>query len=254
VVHGALATKLRPSPVARKVEPAPRATPGLDRAVQTSLFQQSNVIPIAAYGPTRTEIKPKPRTPAPGKAAKPAGRRPRPVPEGQGTLDFLPAAPPKPRQLSTTVDAVIYCEAPVASTLHRAVASAIDWSMVLIGYVAILVGFALAGGAFELNKTNLGMFAGMFLLTGFTYGLIFALAGAETFGNHCTQLRLTTFEGFPPELKHRLLRFGAACLSRCTLLGLLWSLVDEESLSWQDHISHTFPTPREAETLVFRKR
>ena len=26
-------------------------------------------------------------------------------------------------------------------------------------------------------------------------------------------------------------------------LGLLWALVDEESLTWQDHISHTFPTP-----------
>ena len=111
------------------------------------------------------------------------------------------------------------------------------------------------GGAFVLNKTNLGMFGGAFLLVGFTYGLIFSLAGAETLGNHCTQLRLTTFDGFPPELlRHRLLRFGAACFIRCTLLGLLWSLADEENLSWIDHISHTFPTPREADTLVYRKR
>src|ERR1035438_9144595 len=177
------------------------------------------------------------------------------VPEGQGTLDFLPPAPPKPRQLSTTVDAVIYCEAPVASTLHRAVASAIDWSMVLLGYGAFLAAFHFLGGAIVLNKTNLSMFAGAFLLIGFTYGLIFSLAGAETLGNHCTQLRLTTFDGLPPELlKHRLLRFGAACFIRCTLLGLLWSLADEESLSWIDHISHTFPTPREADTLVFRQR
>jgi hypothetical protein len=26
-------------------------------------------------------------------------------------------------------------------------------------------------------------------------------------------------------------------------LGLLWALVDEETLTWHDHISKTFPTP-----------
>jgi hypothetical protein len=71
---------------------------------------------------------------------------------------------------------------------------------------------------------------------------------------HWTQLRLTTFDGFPPERKHRLVRFFGASLARCTLLGLFWSLADEESLAWQDYISRTFPTPREAETLVFRRR
>jgi hypothetical protein len=33
-----------------------------------------------------------------------------------------------------------------------------------------------------------------------------------------------------------------SCLSVCTAVGLLWLLVDEESLAWQDHISGTFPT------------
>jgi hypothetical protein len=26
-------------------------------------------------------------------------------------------------------------------------------------------------------------------------------------------------------------------------LGLVWALVDEENLTWHDHISKTFPTP-----------
>ena len=26
-------------------------------------------------------------------------------------------------------------------------------------------------------------------------------------------------------------------------VGLLWGLVDEETLTWHDHISKTFPTP-----------
>jgi hypothetical protein len=67
-------------------------------------------------------------------------------------------------------------------------------------------------------------------------------------------LRLTTFDGFPLEPRQRLLRFAAACLSRCTLLGLFWSLADEENLAWQDHISRTFPTPREVDSQVFRRR
>ena len=268
VVTGALAEQLEPAAWAllghdalqptgaAEAEPS-RTTRGLSRAVQTSFFHASNVIPIEAYGPPRTVAPPRTRTltaPKPT-GSKPPVRRSKPVPEGQGTLDFLPPAPPKPRQLSTTVDAVIYCEAPVASTLHRAVASAIDWSMVLLGYAAFLTAFHFMGGTFVLGKTNLSMFGGAFLLVGFAYGLIFSLAGAETPGNHCTQLKLTTFDGFPPELlKHRLLRFSAACFVRCTLLGLLWSMADEESLSWIDHISHTFPTPREADTLVFRQR
>ena len=39
-----------------------------------------------------------------------------------------------------------------------------------------------------------------------------------------------------------------------SVLGLLWSIWDEESLAWQDHISRTFPSPREVETLTFHRR
>ncbi len=260
VITGALAQKLAPMPwpnAVAEADASARSSAGLSHPYQTSFFQASNVIPIEAYGPPRTEVRPRPRAEISTKPAAPRQtvRRARPAVEGQGRLDFLPPAPPKPRQLSTTVDAVIYCEAPVASTLHRAVASAIDWSMGLLGYATFLTVFHLLGGAFYLSKANLVMFGGAFLLVGFTYGFMFSLAGLETLGNHCTQLRLTTFDGFPPELwKHRVLRFAAACFIRCTLLGLLWSLADEENLSWIDHISHTFPTPREAETLVYRKR
>jgi uncharacterized RDD family membrane protein YckC len=199
-------------------------------------------------------VETKPRARADGQARATAPKRVKAPVEGQGTLDFLPQAAAKPRQLGTTVEAVIYCEAPVATTLHRAVAAALDWSMVLIGYGLFLAAFLLMGGEFALTKSNVLVFGSMFLLIGFAYGLTFSLAGAETAGMHWTQLRLTTFDGFPPERKQRLVRFMAASLARCTLLGLLWSLADEESLAWQDHISRTFPTPRELETLVFQRR
>jgi uncharacterized RDD family membrane protein YckC len=250
-----------------QLEPAPKRAPGSaarrpdpkrSLAVQGTLFhdgQPSNVIPIVSYAPGRTEApRPRSRADAENRApAKPEKRR-RPASEGQARLDFLPPLPPKPRTLSTSVDAVIYCELPVATTLHRAVASALDWSMVLIGYGLFLAVFRLLGGEFLLTKPNLMVFGGMFLLIAFAYGLLFAIAGAETAGMHWTQLRLTTFDGFPPENGTRVVRFAAACMSRCTLLGLLWSLADEECLAWQDHISRTFATPRRLENEIFRRR
>jgi hypothetical protein len=53
------------------------------------------------------------------------------------------------------------------------------------------------------------------------------------------------FEGHPPTTERRLVRVVAGCLSTGALgLGLLWALTDPEQLTWHDHISKTFPTPR----------
>jgi uncharacterized RDD family membrane protein YckC len=257
IMTGALATQLQPMTRMRIVERAqpedpPRRAPNFSQAVQASLFQVNNVIAM----PPPLESKPRVRAEIPNKpaASRTTTKRAKPVPPGQGTLDFLPAAPAKPRQLGTSVEAVIYCEAPVSTTLHRAVASALDWSMVTLGYGLFLLGFYLLGGSADLTKSNVTVFGAMFLMIGFTYGLLFAWTGAGTPGERWAQLRLTTFDGFPPDRRQRLVRFGASCLSRCTLLGLLWSLADEESLAWHDHISRTFPTPQDSRTLVFRER
>ncbi|MBZ5585695.1 MAG: RDD family protein [Acidobacteriia bacterium] len=160
----------------------------------------------------------------------------------------------KPRTLDTTVEARVCCEAPVATRLHRALAAVADLSMILIGYGLFLLVFSLSGGQFALNKTTLPVFAVMLGVTAFSYGLVWALAGGETAGMRWMRLRLITFDGFPPDLRQRLLRFGGSCLSMCTMLGLRWSLADEETLTWQDHISSTFPTPVESGTQVFQRR
>src|SRR5687768_75771 len=220
---------------------ASTSSSNLSRAVQVPLFRErpaSNIIPIEDYAPPR---------PAPKAEAKPAAHRPhvkRPsrVSENQGSLDFLPPAPPAPKKLGTTVEAVIYCDAPVAHPLHRAIAAAIDWSMVLIGYGLFLLTFRMLGGSIVLSKANLPLYGGALAMIAFTYGLFWALAATETLGMRVTKLRTITFDGFPPESRHRALRFLGSCLSYCTVVGLAWSLADEESLTWQDHISRTFPT------------
>src|ERR1035438_7486338 len=121
---GALATKPQPLADFDAAEAPPSALPvNLARAVQRPLFpdKSEKVISFASYVSAQPP-PPKART-AP---RKPAVRRSR-VSENQGSLDFLSPMPPAPRQLGTKVEAVIVCEAPVATPLHRAVASAIDW-------------------------------------------------------------------------------------------------------------------------------
>src|SRR5438270_5855333 len=83
--NGQLAMKME----VRAVEPPPRKEFG--RPYQASLFQAAgNVIPFESYAP----VEPRPRTEsAPAKAPRSARRGPR-VPDGQGSLDFLAAAPP----------------------------------------------------------------------------------------------------------------------------------------------------------------
>src|SRR5205085_182036 len=96
------------------------ASPSLSRAVQVPLFRErptSNIIPIETYAPAPPRAIP--AKPAGAKPATPRPRRPRGVSEDQGSLDFhpadfLPSAPPSPKKLGTTVEAVIYCDAPVA--------------------------------------------------------------------------------------------------------------------------------------------
>src|SRR5437867_3307844 len=51
--------------------------------------------------------------------------------DSQAFLDFLPPAPHAPRTLKTSVEAVIYCDAPVATPTHRAVGFALDFSLVV---------------------------------------------------------------------------------------------------------------------------
>lgn len=235
--EGALAPQLQR---VSSVQVAERPMPDMANARQRRLsfeLPNTNVVPIEQFAPL--PVRPR---------SKPAARKPVPrniprVPEEQGKLDFLPPAVDKPRTLGTTVEAVIFCEDPVASMLHRGVAAALDGSMVLIGYALFLLVFSLLGGEFEFNQTNLIVFAAVLPVLTFTYGLVWAIAGRETPGMVWTHLHLTTFEGFEPERRQLVTRFLASCLSLSTGLGLLWPFVDEENLGWQDHMSRTFPTP-----------
>jgi uncharacterized RDD family membrane protein YckC len=148
------------------------------------------------------------------------------------------------RSLDTRVEAVIYCDAPVALPAHRIIAAAVDASMVLIGLGIFFATFLVCGGDMLLGKQNIPFFAGVALVLAIFYRFLWCLAAGDTPGMRFAGLRLVNFDGRPPDREQRSLRQVASLLSLLSVgLGLVWALVDEENLTWHDHISKTFPTP-----------
>lgn len=251
-VAGNLAAVLEPVRRQPAAQPQTRETVVRNSSPQGTLFSErpvSNVIPFESLAPGYTRAPVPRRAPAAPKTApglnKPASKRETRSAEtvDQPSLDFLPAAPLAPRTLPTTVEAQIFCDAPVATTSHRMLAAFLDLSVILMGYALFVLVFYLRAGELFLNRLNLIVFGAALVLIALFYGLIWMLAKTETPGMRWTHLRLINFDGFPPDRYHRALRYFSTLISVAPgCLGLLWALVDEESLTWHDHISKTFPT------------
>jgi uncharacterized RDD family membrane protein YckC len=236
-------------------QPVHQAAAPTPRLRQASLFQDrppSKVIPFdgVAEPPapaksrtvTRTTVRVQQRGAAAGNQA-------------QTFLEFLAPAPPAPRKLSTTVDAVIECDSAVAAPMHRAAAAAIDGAMIVIAYGLFLSTFLVFGGPFSPSKPVLLVMSAAAVLIAMFYGFVWVCAGGQTPGMRAVKLTLVHFDGYPPDATSRWLRYLGACLGYCAGgLGLLWALLDEEGLAWHDHISKTFPTFHGPETSFVRRR
>lgn len=179
--------------------------------------------------------------------ARPSTPRPRArkgVATGQQSLEFSIAS-----GLQHTEPA-IYCDASVAITPHRLMAAAFDGAIVIAGLALFLGTFALCvsylgiGSQLALTKQTLPFLGAIALLFGLLYNTLWALGNEDTPGMRWARLRLVSFDGNQPDREQRVCRLAAGCLSLMAAgLGLLWALVDEESLAWHDHMSKTFPTP-----------
>jgi uncharacterized RDD family membrane protein YckC len=204
---------------------------------QASLFRDAayrdgvpgpKVVPIPMLTPSRPLV----RTENPSRRARPAApRSPRRHPDSQQSLDFHDHA-------------VIYCDAPVALPAHRMIAAAFDASMVLIAVGLFLGVFFLSGGMLLLSKQNAPFLISVGALLGLFYRFLWVIANGETPGMRFAGLRLVNFDGRSPDRDQRAFRQVSSMLSFLSAgLGLVWALVDEENLTWHDHISKTFPTP-----------
>ena len=109
--------------------------------------------------------------------------------------------------------------------------------------VQICVGFTVDLRFFAFPTYFIFLLMGAVVLVGVFYGLVWALAGGETLGRQKTGLRIVNLDGLPVDWRQRLGRLACATVSVFAVgVGLVWSIFDEESLAWHDHMSRSFPT------------
>ncbi len=138
----------------------------------------------------------------------------------------------------------IICDAPVAPAMLRLRAGLIDVLLMAAGCVVAAVVFRLCGGGgFTPDKHVMPFLAAGLVTIPVFYRLLWAFAGLDSIGMRLAGLRLVDFDGNPPSTERRYHRiFGSILSVMAAGMGLIWSFVDQDRLSWHDHISSTFPT------------
>lgn len=242
--------QLMPDPVmvatqtpADVVPPLPEADPGPQPAIQPRPRPRRKVIAFPRQGTPETGHR----------LADPV------LPEQPRILDVpeeLEAFPSTPFleglqfELATRTSAfpADHVELPFRSvSLSRRVCAALlDCSLVA---VAALV-FALIGHkmlpTLALTKTARIVAALLPVLLWAIYQYLLLVYAGRTVGMQVTTIRLTTFKGRRPSLRHRRNRVLGLYLSTASLvMGLLWAFVDVDALCWHDRISGTYLTKRE---------
>jgi len=214
-------------------------SPGTEPAAQPlrAVYQRSLFGPTSQVVPFES-ISPRPERPRARREGSKAGAR-GPIP-GQQTLEFMAPAQP----LNVEQETRIYCDAPVAIVAHRVMAAAVDISIIMIALGFFIGILELMCGEITVAKETVPLFLGIAFVFALLYKVLWAFADADSPGMRFARLRSVNFDGRRPNREQRVRRIAAGCLSVTAAgLGVMWALVDEESLTWHDHISKTFPTP-----------
>jgi uncharacterized RDD family membrane protein YckC len=227
-------------------EPRTRVLENGQQALFTSPAPDSRVIPFDSLTTQAERESIRARAaelarPAPVKSARVEVRHARPRNTSslhQRTLDFHGES-----TVLTPADSNIICDAPVAPLSLRAKAALIDMIVVLSGLVAASGLFLFKVGEISHDKHVLPFLCLAVLAVPALYKLVWTLAGRDSFGMQCVGLRLIDFDGNPPSQERRYQRLAGSLLSVLAAgVGLTWALVDQDRLTWHDHISSTFPT------------
>jgi len=231
------------------VAPAPETEPPAPRRrsdTQVSLFRDAGpaqkVVPIPTLTPMHLTENDRP---ARRSGVRTSAPRPRRVSDAQQALDWGD----QPAQHQVRADEKISCSAPVALPLLRVLSAAVDGAAVLLG-TAIIVGIYISqGGEIKFGSGAAMMLGALVGLVMVLYRALWCLANGDSPGLQAAGLRLVDFDGRRPQRRQRIIRQAASILSLCAAgVGIAWALVDDESLTWHDHISQTFPTvgPRQS--------
>jgi uncharacterized RDD family membrane protein YckC len=162
----------------------------------------------------------------------------RPEAHDQRRLEFLGQ-----EELVNATQSSIICDAPVAPPALRMRAALLDGLVITAGCAVCVAIFLYAGGHLPIDKHVLPFFAAAVLTVPFFYKLLWTFAGQDTMGMKKAGIRLVDFDGNPPSQERRYYRlFGGIISVLAAGMGLIWAFVDEDALTWHDHISNTFPT------------
>ncbi len=153
----------------------------------------------------------------------------------QPALDFTSGDDPTALPASALV--------PVAELSERARAGWFDTVFLIASYAGFLFLFGSLGGQFSLGKYDAAVYAVTFFLFYVQYFSLFTSLNGSTPGMRMSGLRVVSFDGSEPSTGQLLWRSFGYLVSAGTLcLGFLWSLWDEDHLTWQDRISQTYVT------------
>jgi len=182
-----------------------------------------------------------------------------PVPEQAVACDeaAAPEADVSPEPAEVVLPSVstiyIYVDAPLAKPLHRSLAGLIDFGLASCGVLVFMLLAVAFGGTKLLRLGNALIFLAALMANILTTGFQLAFSGTDSLGMKVAGLQWVTFDGEQPSARQRWVHFVGNVVSTLSMVGLLWALVDEEGLTWADHIARMFPTLRQyaerAETL-----
>jgi uncharacterized RDD family membrane protein YckC len=133
---------------------------------------------------------------------------------------------------------------PVASIDERQIAGLIDTGCLLFAYGGFLALFGSLGGQFTLSKLSAAVCIATFVIVYLQYFAMFTVFGGTTPGMMLRGLHVVSFSGEEPTPRQMLWRSVGYMLSAGTFfMGFLWSLWDEDALTWHDRLSHTYLCP-----------
>lgn len=195
-----------------------------------------NVVPIPTLTPHRPNSRESKRERA---KRRTTARPPRRMSDPQQNLEFVAAQVDLRQRPEERID----CDAPVAVPTHRLMAAAVDGSMILLGVLVFAGAFLTLGGSSLPVREMMFVLLGVWAVVAMLYKGMWCLVEADSLGLRAVGLRLVDFDGRAPSRRARVIRAASGMMSLAAAgMGLLWTLVDEERLSWHDHISKTFPT------------
>lgn len=172
-------------------------------------------------------------------AARSAARTPRQNGLTQRPLDLRE----RQGKIQSRPDEALFVDARVALPKLRAAAAGLDAFMIACGTGFFLLVSYLAGVDLRVLDSWLLLPAAVTAVVALLYRSFWCLLDCDTPGMRVAGLRLVDFDGRAPRRERRIVRQFAGLLSLFSAgVGLVWALVDEESLTWHDHISKTFPT------------